>query len=49
VTTFTVPGHLTRRNATMRFVADPIGGRSLPVSHDISIGPGDEVLMRIEP
>jgi hypothetical protein len=49
VTTMTVPGYLTRRNATIRFLADPIGGQSLPISHDINVGPGDEVTMRIEP
>jgi hypothetical protein len=49
VTSFTVPERLSRRNATLRFLADPIGGRALPVSQDINIGPGDEVLMRITP
>lgn len=49
VTTLVVPERLSRRNATLRFLADPVGGRALPISQDLTVGPGDEVLMRITP
>lgn len=49
MTTFTIPERYSRTNVTLRFVADPVGSRALPVSQEINIGPGDEVLMRITP
>jgi hypothetical protein len=49
VTTLTIPVIYSRRNAVLRFLADPIGSRALPISQDIDVGPGDEVLMRITP
>lgn len=49
VTVLTIPVSYSSRNALIRFVADPIGGRALPVTQDIDVGPGDEVLMRITP
>lgn len=49
VSTFTLPVRLTQRSAIVHFVADPIGGRALPVTQEIVVEPGDEVLMRITP
>ncbi len=34
---------------TLRFIADPIGARSAPVSEEILVSPGDEVVMLIPP
>jgi hypothetical protein len=33
----------------LQFIADPIGGRSLPVSESISVSPGDQVRLIIPP
>lgn len=49
VTNLTVPARYSRTAGTVRFLADPVGGRALPITQDINIGPGDEVLMRITP
>ena len=49
VTTLKIPVTYSSRNAILRFVADPVGSRSLPITQDIDVGPGDEVLMRIVP
>lgn len=48
-TSFTIPSRLTRGPTLVRFLADPIGGRALPVTEDITVEPGDEVTMRIPP
>lgn len=48
-TSFTIPVRYSQRAAILRFVADPIGGAALPVTQDITVEPGDEVLMRITP
>jgi hypothetical protein len=34
---------------TVRFIADPIGGRRAPVSEEISVHAGDEVVLTIPP
>jgi hypothetical protein len=49
VTSFTIPLRYSRRAAILRFIADPVGSRALPVTQDITVEPGDEVLMRIQP
>lgn len=49
VTTLTIPVRYSKRAAILRFVADPVGGRALPVTQDITVEPGDEMLMRIMP
>ncbi|HWA15882.1 MAG TPA: hypothetical protein VG817_05595 [Gemmatimonadales bacterium] len=49
VTTLTIPVVYSSRNAILRFVADPVGGKALPITQDIDVGPGDEVVMRITP
>lgn len=41
--TFTIPARLIFGTASLRFQADPIGSRETPVSHDISVQPGDTV------
>jgi hypothetical protein len=54
-----VPGHSTRvfevprallgGLATLRFIADPIGTTRPSVSEEITVAPGDTVVMRIPP
>lgn len=34
---------------TLRFEADPIGGRSSAVSEEITVTPGEEIVLRIPP
>ena len=36
-------------SGTVRFVADPIGGQRSPVSEEINVRPGDEVVLTIPP
>jgi hypothetical protein len=45
----TIPNTLLRGTASLRFVADPIGGTHAPVSQQIIVNPGDEVVLRIPP
>ena len=43
-TPFTIPDRLVRGgSASLRFLCDPIGGRGLPVSQEITVEPGDVV------
>jgi hypothetical protein len=54
-----VPGHSTRvfdvprgllgGLVTLRFIADPIGTKRPSVSEEITVAPGDTVVMRIPP
>ena len=46
-TTFTIPSSLVSGLTPIRFVADPIGGRRASVSQEITVAPGDTVLMTI--
>lgn len=48
VTSFTIPRRMSGA-VLLRFSADPIGGRALPVTEDIIVESGDEVTMRITP
>jgi hypothetical protein len=49
-TRFKLPKYLVRSSiTTLRFQADPIGGNRSPVSEEINISPGDEVMLRIPP
>ena len=49
-TPFTIPDRLVRGgSASLRFLCDPIGGRGLPVSQEISVEPGDVVELIIPP
>src|SRR5512146_1753109 len=47
--TFTIPPDLVGGAREMRFLADPIGGSSRPVSDNISVLPGDQVSLVIPP
>ncbi|MEO8452194.1 MAG: hypothetical protein ABI647_20555 [Gemmatimonadota bacterium] len=46
---FTIPKHLVTSITSLRFFADPIGGNRTPVSEQIQVSPGDEVILRIPP
>jgi hypothetical protein len=46
---FTIPSFLMSGLTTLRFVADPIGGRRASVSEEITITPGDTVVLTIPP
>lgn len=46
---FTIPGHLVRGLASLRFLADPLAGSRTPVSHEIIVEPGDTVELYIPP
>lgn len=48
--TFTIPAYLLGSGIQpLRFIADPIGGSRLPVSEEINVSPGDEVVLTIPP
>ena len=48
-TNFTVPSSLVSGLTSLRFVADPIGGRRASVSEEITVAPGDTVVLTIPP
>lgn len=45
----TIPPNLLFGGTTLRFIADPIGGRRTPVSDQITVLPGDQVTLTIPP
>jgi hypothetical protein len=45
---FALPKTMIYRG-TVRFLADPIGGQRSPISDEINIRPGDEVVLTIPP
>lgn len=47
--TFTIPSTLINGLTPLRFIADPIGGRRASVSQEITVAPGDTVVMTIPP
>lgn len=47
--TFTIPPSLVSGLTPLRFIADPIGGRRASVSQEITVAPGDTVVMTIPP
>jgi sorbitol-specific phosphotransferase system component IIBC len=49
VSSFTIPRRVASGPILVRFIADPIGGKALPVTEDITVEAGDEVTMRIMP
>jgi hypothetical protein len=49
VRTFDVPPGLVSGLTTLRFVADPIGSTRPSVSEEITVAPGDTVMMMIPP
>ncbi len=44
---FPLPDFIVEGGRTLRFQADPIGGRARPVSQDITVFPGDTVIFII--
>ncbi len=49
VTWFRIPDRLIFGLTPLRFQADPIGGGAMPVTEDITVEPGDTVVLRIPP
>lgn len=47
ITMLTIPSYLIFGSTTLRFIADPIGGQRLPVSSDIQVSKGDQVMLTI--
>ncbi|MDP9205837.1 MAG: hypothetical protein M3P12_10345 [Gemmatimonadota bacterium] len=48
-TNFDIPQALISGLTPLRFVADPIGGRRASVSEEITVAPGDTVVLTIPP
>jgi hypothetical protein len=48
-TKLTIPRTIVSGLTPLRFVADPIGGRRASVSQEITVEPGDTVVMTIPP
>jgi hypothetical protein len=48
-TNFTIPSGLVVGLTALRFIADPIGGSRASVSQEITVAPGDTVVMTIPP
>ncbi len=48
-TTLTIPESLISGTTFLRFVADPIGGNRTPVTEEIDVSAGDELVMIINP
>ncbi len=48
-TNFRIPPSLISGLTPLRFIADPIGGRRASVSQEITVSPGDTVLLTIPP
>jgi len=46
---FTIPQGIIFGLETLRFLADPIGSNRRPVSEEITVREGDEVVLRIPP
>jgi hypothetical protein len=44
-----IPAYLVNGLTPLRFVADPIGGRRASVSQEITVAPGDTVVLMIPP
>lgn len=49
VTRMTIPANLIFGNTPLRFQADPIGGNRTPITQEISVSPGDEVILTLPP
>ena len=49
IAVFTVPPDLINGLTPLRFIADPIGGSRPSVSEEITVAPGDTVMMTIPP
>ena len=48
-TTLTIPAYLVSVTTFLRFVADPIGGNRTPVTEEMDVSPGDQIVMIINP
>ena len=48
-TRMTIPSRLIFGLTPLRFMADPIGGRATPVTQEITVQPGDTVVLQIPP
>ena len=48
-TTFTIPQGIVFGATSVRFMADPVGGAATPVSEEITVSEGEEVVLRIPP
>lgn len=48
-TTFKLPRSILAGMTSIRVIADPISGRGVSVSEEITIMPGEEIVMRILP
>jgi hypothetical protein len=46
---FVIPANLIFGSTPLRFQADPIGRNRAPVSQEITVSPGDEVILTIPP
>ena len=46
---FTIPSNLIFGSTPLRFQADPIGGNRSAIAQEITVSPGDEVLLTIPP
>jgi hypothetical protein len=49
VTRLTIPANLIFGATPLRFQADPIGSSRAPISSEITVSPGDEVVLTIPP
>ena len=47
--TLTIPSSVMASLTALRFVTDPIGGTSRTTTDEITVTPGDEVVLRIPP
>jgi hypothetical protein len=48
-TVLTIPEYLLSGTTFLRFVANPIGGNRTPVSEEVDVSPGDQLVMIIRP
>lgn len=48
-TNFTIPPSLVSGLTPLRFIADPVAGRRASVSEEITVAPGDTVVLMIPP
>jgi hypothetical protein len=48
-TKLTIPQSMVNGLTPLRFIADPVGGRRASVSQEITVAPGDTVVMTIPP
>ncbi|MDB4880054.1 MAG: hypothetical protein JWL60_1500 [Gemmatimonadetes bacterium] len=49
VTRMTIPANLIFGSTPLRFQADPIGGQRAPITQEISVSAGDEVVLTLPP